>query len=125
MKKRKTATTFRKKLSANNSIEPIAQSILSLRGYKVLLDSNLAALYKVETKVLLQAVKRNFRRFPEDFMLQLTASEWEALRSQIVTLKPGRGQQTLVGILKAIREIMNPPASKRRPIGFIELQERK
>jgi hypothetical protein len=66
-------------------LERIAQSIILLRGYKVLLDADLAALYDVPTKVLLQAVKRNPERFPEDFMLQLTATEWANLRSQIVT----------------------------------------
>ncbi len=73
-------------------VEHIAQSILVFRGHKVVLDEDLAALYGVATKVLLQAVKRNNERFPEDFMIQLTAAEWTALRSQIVTLKPGRGQ---------------------------------
>jgi hypothetical protein len=67
-------------------------AILVLRGHEVLLDAELAALYGVDTRVLLQAVKRNRERFPEDFMIQLTAAEWAALRSQIVTLKRGRGQ---------------------------------
>jgi ORF6N domain len=57
-----------------------------------LLDTELAALYGVATKVFLQAVRRNRKRFPQDFMIKLTAPEWSALRSQIVTLKPGRGQ---------------------------------
>jgi hypothetical protein len=74
------------------SVDRITQSILMLRGHKVLLDSDLAALYDVPTKVLLQAVKRNIDRFPDDFMLQLGAEEWAALRSQFVTLKTGRGQ---------------------------------
>jgi len=72
--------------------EQITQSILVFRGHKVLLDEDLAVLYGVATKVLLQAVKRNRERFPADFMIQLTAAEWAALRSQIVTLKRGRGQ---------------------------------
>jgi hypothetical protein len=71
--------------------EQITQSILVFRGHKVLLDENLAVLYGVATKVLLQAVKRNIGRFPEDFMFQLTASEWAALRSQFVTSNPQRG----------------------------------
>jgi hypothetical protein len=66
-------------------IERISNSIFILRGHKVLLDESLADLYGVATKVLLQAVKRNKERFPDDFMLQLTAAEWSALRSQIVT----------------------------------------
>ena len=72
-------------------VEHITRSILLLRGQKVLLDEELAALYDVATKVLLQAVKRNLERFPQDFMFQLTAEEWAALRSQIVTSKAGRG----------------------------------
>src|SRR5213076_978805 len=74
------------------AVEDISRAILVLRGHKVLLDAELAALYGVDTRVLLQAVKRNLERFPEDFMMQLTAAEWAALRSQIVTLKRGRGQ---------------------------------
>ena len=70
----------------------IERAILILRGNKVLLDADLAALYEVPTKVLLQAVKRNLDRFPQDFMFQLSAVEFEALRSQSVTSKnPGRG----------------------------------
>ena len=63
-----------------------------LRGQKVLLDSDLAALYDVPTKRFNEQVKRNLERFPADFMFQLTEEEWESLRSQIATLKPGRGQ---------------------------------
>ena len=78
-------------------IAPIAQiesSMFLIHGQKVMLDEHLAALYGVETKVLLQAVKRNLERFPDDFMFQLDAEEWKTLRSQIVTSneKPsGRG----------------------------------
>jgi hypothetical protein len=77
----------------------------------------LAVLYGVETKVLVQAIKRNADRFPEDFMLQLTAPEWAALRSQFVTLKTGRGQHRKY-LPYAFTEQGNPPASKRRGIGF-------
>lgn len=171
------------------SPDGIKQSILLLRGQKVLLDAHLAAMYGVATGVLLQAVKRNLRRFPGDFMFQLSAAEWAILRSQIVissgdhggrryppyafteqgiamlssVLKSARAiavnieimrafvrmrdllasnralaqkltelerrvsthDQTIVGILKTIRELMAPPPTKKRPIGFIELQERK
>jgi hypothetical protein len=69
----------------------ITRSILVLRGQRVLLDAELADLYGVAIKVLLQAVKRNAQRFPADFMMQLTATEWAALRSQFVTSKTGRG----------------------------------
>jgi hypothetical protein len=67
-------------------MERIERAILSIRGEKVMLDSDLAELYGVETKVLNQAVKRNVSRFPEDFMFQLTAIEvFKLNRSQIVT----------------------------------------
>lgn len=67
-------------------VEPIAQAILAIRGQRVILDADLAALYAVTTKALNQAVKRNRNRFPADFLFRLTRSEVEALnRSQIVT----------------------------------------
>ena len=65
----------------------IQQKIFEIRGQKVMLDRDLAALYQVETKVLNQAVKRNIERFPEDFMFQLTKEEYKNLRSQVVTLE--------------------------------------
>ena len=71
--------------------ERIERSILLIRGQKVLLDSDLASLYGVTTKRLNEQVKRNIERFPMDFMFQLNAEEHEALRSQIATLKTGRG----------------------------------
>lgn len=73
------------------SSENLASPILVIRGQKVMLDSDLATLYGVETKVLNQAVRRNIERFPEDFMFQLTSDEAERLRSQSVTSKSGRG----------------------------------
>jgi ORF6N domain len=167
--------------------EQIGRSMLILRGHRVLLDSELARIYRVETRVLNQAVKRVAERFPDDFRFQLTAAETAASRSQSVTLKPGRGQnikflpyaftehgairaatvlnssravemstyvvrafvqlrelissnkdlaqrldqleariekklathdEDITAILSAIRELMNPPPPKRRPIGF-------
>jgi len=71
---------------------PIHHKIYTLRGKQIMLDSDLAALYEVETKVFNQAVKRNSERFPEDFMFQLTEKEYESLRSQFVTLETGRGK---------------------------------
>jgi len=158
------------------------QLILIVRRHRVLIDGDLAALYGVETRSLLQAVKRNPERFPPDFMFELSAAEWVALRSQSVISKHGRGgrryapyafteqgvamlssvlnsdraiavnieimrsfvrirrlleadkslarkfqrlqrslashDQPIVGILAAIRRLMNPPESKRRGIGF-------
>lgn len=72
-------------------IEIINQKIYSVRGVKVMLDKDLAELYNVETKVLKQAVRRNIKRFPPDFLFELTKEEYESLRSQIVTLKVNRG----------------------------------
>ena len=71
--------------------ELIARKIYLIRNKKIILDSDLAELYDVETKVLNQAVKRNIARFPEDFMFQLNKEEaYELSRSQIVTLKRGQ-----------------------------------
>ena len=66
-------------------IHTLQSKIHDIRGQKVILDFDLAVLYEVETKVLNQAVKRNIRRFPTDFMFRLTIEEWESMRSQIVT----------------------------------------
>ena len=71
--------------------ERIKRDILLIRGHKVMLDGDLAKLYGVSTKVLNQAVRRNRKRFPEDFVFQLTTEEYQSLRSQFVTLKRGRG----------------------------------
>ncbi len=71
--------------------ERIIQSIFFIREQKVMLDSDLAMIYGVETKVLNQAVKRNIERFPKDFMFQLTKQEEENLKSQIVTSSFGHG----------------------------------
>jgi hypothetical protein len=68
----------------------IAARILELRGQRVMLDVDLGTLYGVETRVLVQAVKRNLARFPADFMFQLDETEWSALRSQSV-ISNGRG----------------------------------
>lgn len=81
-----------RKNSAPPSIEQIDNSILLLRGHKVILDSTLAALYEVDTKTLNRAVTRNRSRFPDDFMIQLSEEEAKSLRYQFGTLKTGRGQ---------------------------------
>ena len=73
------------------STEHIEQSILLIRGHKVLLDAHLADLYGVTTKRLNEQVRRNRSRFPGDFMFQLTKEEVESLRSQIATSNQGRG----------------------------------
>jgi hypothetical protein len=70
----------------------LATQILIVRGQRVLLDETLAALYGTATKAFNQAVRRNRERFPEDFLFELEAQEWEILRSQIVTLRSAHGR---------------------------------
>jgi hypothetical protein len=177
------------KTRPTTAVEEITRSILILRGHRVLLDAELAALYGVTTKRLNEQVKRNTERFPADFMFQLTAEANSSLRSQIATsnttLSARGGRRTrpyaftehgaiqaanilntsravemgiyvvrafvhvrdllgsnkelaqqfaqleirlnkklvehdhaIAAILSAIRELMNPPAPKRRGIGF-------
>ena len=94
----------------------IEHRILLIRGQKVILDSDLATLYEVETKALTQAVKRNQTRFPTDFMFQLTKDEFSCLRSQSVTSNRGgrryppyafteQGVAMLSGILNSDRAV--------------------
>ena len=159
--------------------ERIERSILLIRGQKVMLSTDLAELYQVEPRVLVQAVKRNIARFPEDFMFQLTEEEFSNLKSQIVisswgglrrarpyafteqgvamlssVLRSKRAVQVNIEIMRAfvrlrkilashadlarklevlekkydaqfsivfdaIRELMKPPETKKRPIGFL------
>ena len=70
-------------------LQLIQSKIYEIRGHKVMLDFDLAEMYEVETRVLNQAVKRNIRRFPDDFMFQLTVSEWDNLKSQFVISRWG------------------------------------
>lgn len=74
-------------------VDRIERAILLIRGQKVMLDADLASLYGVETRVLVQAVKRNLERFPEDFMFQLSREEFAVLRSQIVTSRNWGGRR--------------------------------
>ncbi len=76
-------------LAAAQPPQALAARIVAVRGQRVLLDSDLAQLYGVETRNLNQAVKRNAKRFPPDFMFALTGDEFDALRSQTVTSKRG------------------------------------
>jgi len=158
--------------------ERIQSAILLIRGHKVMLDSDLAALYEVETKYLTRAVKRNIDRFPGDFMFQLSKGEFDDLRHHFGTssewggrryppyafteqgvamlssvLRSARAVQVNIEIMRAfvrlremisshaglarklealekkydaqfkvvfdaIRQLMAPPAEKKRPIGF-------
>jgi hypothetical protein len=79
--------------STNETAAPsrIAALIRCIREQRVILDSDLAGLYEVQTRALVQTVKRNAERFPGDFLFQLTLEETGALRSQSVISKPGRG----------------------------------
>jgi hypothetical protein len=76
-------------------IRSIQNRIYEIRGERVMLDSDLAALYETETKALNQAVKRNLKRFPPDFMFQLTKEEYESLRFQFETLENSQTQKSL------------------------------
>ena len=71
---------------------PIHHKIYRLRGKQIMLDKDLAGLYQVTTKRLNEQVKRNSDRFPDDFIFQLSETEYESLRSQFATLKTGRGK---------------------------------
>jgi len=74
-----------------NIIRSLQNRIYEIRGHRVMLDFDLASLYEVPTKALNQAVKRNSKRFPNDFMFRLTLTEWEEMRSQIVTTYENTG----------------------------------
>ena len=113
-------------------IQSIQNRIYTIRGERVMLDFDLAALYEVETRVLNQSVKRNLKRFPEDFMFQLTMEEALSSRSQIATLKQGQnikylpyafteqGVAMLSGILNSDKAINTNIAIMR---AFIEVRK--
>jgi hypothetical protein len=108
------------------SLAHVESRIFTIRGHRVMLDSALAELYGVPTKVFNQAVKRNAERFPEDFMFQLTREEADSLRSQIVTLKTGRGQHrkylphafTEQGVAM-LSSVLNSPSAVQVNIGIM------
>jgi len=115
-------------------IERIAHRISLVRGRKVLLDADLAALYGVSTKRFNEQVRRNAARFPEDFMFRLTAKAWSSLRSQFATLQPSRGKHRKYVPLatgaacleqgtrpaRRLDQVMAQPQPLRsRPIGFV------
>ena len=78
----------------NMELNIIQNKIHEIHGVRVIMDYDLAELYQVETRVLNQAVKRNIKRFPPDFMFQLKAEEWEKMSSQIVTTSPNKRPKT-------------------------------
>ena len=105
--------------------ESIEQAILLIRGEKVLLDADLAALYGVATRVLIQAVKRNAERFPPDFIFQLTKEEVDLLRSQFVTSKSAsrldQGDSEILRSQFVISKIGDPRGGRRYlPYAFTE-----
>jgi hypothetical protein len=97
-------------------IEQIDEMIRTIRGVRVMLDRDLAKIYGVETRVLIQAIKRNRDRFPPDFVIQLSGQEWESLRSQTVISKAKGGTRYLPfaftehGALQAANVLRSPRA---------------
>lgn len=77
-----------------SNLEVISSKIHEIRGQKVILDYDLALLYETETKRIKEAVRRNIERFPEDFLFELSESEYSSLRSQIASLETGRGKHS-------------------------------
>jgi len=109
--------------------ERIESRIFLIRGHNVMLDADLAALYDVETKYLVRAVKRNATRFPADFMLQLTEEEFKNLRFHFGTSSKWGGrryppyaftEQGVAMLSSVLRsgQLMRPSETKKRPIGF-------
>ncbi len=97
--------------------ENVAQLVFFIRGEKVLLDADLAMLYGVEPRVLNQAVARNRKRFPADFMFQVSASEYDALTSQIVISDKddARGAPALRSQIVISKKGRGGPATKSNP----------
>ena len=100
-----------------NDIAVIQRKIYEIRGQKVILDRDLAALYQVETKVLNQAVKRNLERFPEDFMFQLTHQEWvkDVVNKEVTDLKSQIVTSNWGGVRKMPYAFTEQPMN---PVGF-------
>lgn len=101
-----------------NDLAVIQRKIYEIRGQRVILDRDLAALYGVETRVLNQAVRRNMDRFPEDFMFQLTLEEWQTMSSQIVTTEDTDKQTD--SILKSQIVISSWGGTRKLPYAFTE-----
>ena len=102
--------------SINPRPENVAPLVRLIRGEKVLLDSDLAALYGVEARTLNQAVARNRQRFPADFMFRLSSHEYEAIRSQPVTASGGRKLNSSQTVMSSHKH----RGQKYRPYAFTE-----
>ena len=98
-----------------NIIRSIQNRIYEIRGERVMLDFDLATLYEVPTKALNQAVKRNVKRFPKDFMFRLTLAEWQNIRSQVVT---AQGSVSLRS--QNVTALQNKRNTKVTPYAFTE-----
>ena len=96
--------------------ESIKSRIVEVRGRCVIIDSDLAEMYGVETKNLKRTVRMNIERFPEDFMFVLTKEEYDSLRCNFFTLKNGRGQHSKYLPAEASQKLLN---SESIPIGFV------
>jgi len=113
-------------------VDNIGSLILTIRGQKVILDSDLARIYGVPTKVLNQAVKRNLHRFPDDFLFQLTWNELENLKSQFVTSSLHGGRRKLPyafmenGAIMAAN-VLNSPEAVRMSVfvvrAFVQMRD--
>lgn len=123
-----------KEISVLTTSDFIATKILFLRGERVLLDADLALLYRVETKRLKEIVRRNLVRFPDDFMFQLTNEEWQNLRSQFASSSWGgtryppfafteQGVAMLSGILNSPRAVETNIAIMRTFVALRKLME--
>jgi hypothetical protein len=101
--------------------ENVANLVFLIRGEKVMLDADLAMLYGVEARSLNQAVARNRKRFPLDFMFQLTAKEYENIRSQFVTTLGGKGNssQTVMSSRKHRGRIYRPYAFTEQGVAML------
>jgi hypothetical protein len=113
-------------------VEQIATRIFLVRGHRVMLDSDLAQLYSVPTRVLVQAVGRNQERFPRDFMFRLTTQEFKILRSQSVTSKQWGGRRHSPYVFTEhgavmLASVLNSPVAVQASIrvvrAFIQLRE--
>jgi hypothetical protein len=100
---------FESQMTSPREIQTVENTIHLVRGQRVMLDSDLAAIYGVSTTRLNEQFRRNKKRFPSDFAFQLTREEFTALISQFAISKKGRGGR---------RKLLAPPPEKKREIGF-------